>query len=699
MHPNNILAHLQNVSAHPTTFWWYMGDDITAFPTEIFDATYLETLIIHSFHLPSIPKGISKLKNLKGLFIVGLDNPKNILTALPPDFFDLPHLQELCLKNLNLSEMPDTIGNLTQLTSLKLEGLPLRELPESMGNFRQLTELKCTALPNLNKLPSALGNLRNLEKIEIVQLPIKYLPAFSNLPKIKEIKINNTPITALPDAFAVSPVLSKLDVSYNKIEKFPPLYDLPNLESFYANGNPSKEAYVEVLWCEKLRGCNCTLPKEMDDMEMSLSNFVSTLNKYKIQRSSRLSLLYLVSAYKEKIPVIPQVDLLEALLCNDEDFYKPALQEIARRYAAQPRKLSQGCELVAQGDVSFKKAELAQRLEPLGVKYSTKITKNTTHLVVAKKINKTAGWDNPNLVLMTDKDVNQFLKENENQYLVQSPVTETRELNQNVAQMLLSPNEETIQLALQMLDGGGVAKEIITELFLVFKNPQIDSKIRKKAHQLLLLNASPALQERLNFPAQLFNSRVFDDKLKQNIDKYALGTELNFRTVAQHIYNTINIGLPVLFPFLSKEERIELMQQELQKNNYSTDLFFLWLDYANPKKNNDLSVLVPKVKTLTLGGVHLRLLDPLTFSFVNVQSINLRFCQLKKLPEQIKNLQYLQELNISYNQLKEFPKVLLEMLQLKRIHISGNPFALNPNLLPPKEIYELTEDYVLLRKD
>ncbi|MFS7926097.1 putative P-loop containing nucleoside triphosphate hydrolase, leucine-rich repeat domain superfamily [Helianthus anomalus] len=87
-----------------------------------------------------------------------------ILVDLLPE---LPMLRVLSLRNLCISEVPETIGSLKHLRYLDLSKNPITHLPESVGNLYNLQTLLLCDCSNLINLPNNFSKLNNLRHLDI----------------------------------------------------------------------------------------------------------------------------------------------------------------------------------------------------------------------------------------------------------------------------------------------------------------------------------------------------------------------------------------------------------------------------------------------------------------------------------------------------------------------------------------------------
>jgi internalin A len=179
---------------------------------------------------------------------------------------------ELDLRNMQLTELPDSLGQLTQLTELNLSNNQLTTLPDWLGQLSQLRTL--TLFSNqLNSLPESIGQLANLVVLSIFRNKMTTLPnelfainqlqslrigenpftksldflEWRKLINLEELQIDGLGLTALPNWLEQLKNLKLLFIDNNQISDISSLFAThPNLTwlglggSFGEPGNPLK---------------------------------------------------------------------------------------------------------------------------------------------------------------------------------------------------------------------------------------------------------------------------------------------------------------------------------------------------------------------------------------------------------------------------------------------------------------------------
>ena len=146
-------------------------------------------LDLSDLELTELPESLGQLAQLQRL-----DVDNNQLTALPESLGQLAQLQTLDLDNNQLTALPESLGQLTQLQTLFLQGNPLTALPESLG---QLTQLGWLDLPNnqLTTLPESLGQLTQLQWLYLENNQLTALPeSLGQLTKLEVLYLNGNPL-------------------------------------------------------------------------------------------------------------------------------------------------------------------------------------------------------------------------------------------------------------------------------------------------------------------------------------------------------------------------------------------------------------------------------------------------------------------------------------------------------------------------
>lgn len=100
--------------------------------------------------------------------------------------------------------------------------------------------------------------------------------------------------------------------------------------------------------------------------------------------------------------------------------------------------------------------------------------------------------------------------------------------------------------------------------------------------------------------------------------------------------------------------------------------------------NGDISGIfyLPSLENLKIIETPLAsFLLPLGFAPAPLQSLTIKSCGLKQLPEEISMLPRLKEINLSGNELISLPHSTVDLVNLQRLNLDSNKFQLFPDLI------------------
>jgi internalin A len=188
------------------------------------------------------------------------------LTELPDSLGQLTQLTKLDLSHNQLTALPDSLGQLTQLTKLDLSNNQLTSLPDSLGQLTNLVELKIhenlfTSLPNsikyltklkilyskcatLTSMPDSLKQLVQLEELDLGGFQLLSVPDWiKQFRKLKTLFLDDNKLSTVPDWIGELKELERVIFINNNLTNLPPsLAQLDHLESLSLDDNPLNPA-------------------------------------------------------------------------------------------------------------------------------------------------------------------------------------------------------------------------------------------------------------------------------------------------------------------------------------------------------------------------------------------------------------------------------------------------------------------------
>ena len=154
----------------------------------------LETDDLNAQPITVITDQISNLPNLQRLYIKNMD-----ITELPSSIETLTKLVLIDIENTPLETLPPNIGELTKIKNLALMNTRLETLPQSIGKLAKLTVLNLNDNTHLQTLPPSIGQLKKLQNLELANTSLQALPEeLKNITHTVTIAIAGTPIISNP---------------------------------------------------------------------------------------------------------------------------------------------------------------------------------------------------------------------------------------------------------------------------------------------------------------------------------------------------------------------------------------------------------------------------------------------------------------------------------------------------------------------
>jgi Leucine-rich repeat (LRR) protein len=191
-------------------------EKLTDLPEEIFELSWLTALSLDLNQLSTLPDSIIKLQNLRDLFLGG-----NQLGTLPESITQLQNLTRLSLAFNDLSSLPESITQLQNLRDLYLGGNQLSTLPESITQLQNITKLDLRH-NQLSALPASISLLQNLTALDLRGNQIHTLPeSIIQLQNLTTLDLSGNQLHTLPESIRQLQNLTTLDLSNNELVVLP----------------------------------------------------------------------------------------------------------------------------------------------------------------------------------------------------------------------------------------------------------------------------------------------------------------------------------------------------------------------------------------------------------------------------------------------------------------------------------------------
>lgn len=135
--------------------------ELLVFPKEITKLKNLKTLYVTSNYFTEVDNSLANLKKMQKLYLYS-----NKLNDFPNVVLELPELEWLFLNNNQIQFIPETISTLDKVTTLNLSNNKLTDLPKSLSSMKSLKDLDVSE-NDFNEIPKVLYNMYSLEKLRI----------------------------------------------------------------------------------------------------------------------------------------------------------------------------------------------------------------------------------------------------------------------------------------------------------------------------------------------------------------------------------------------------------------------------------------------------------------------------------------------------------------------------------------------------
>ena len=476
--------------------------------------------------------------------------------------------------------------------------------------------MKDLIISKRNVIEKAVFNNTSLEKLTIENSTVALPSEIGLLTNLKELKLVDNTITSLPKE----------------------LFNLDKTFIFFENNKPAPMQEASLLFFDFQWG--------------------------KITKEQAVIYLFLLQNQTDIITKEDINTILQSLDYRIESVRKNAEKVLNKWLPITNIKENSVVTFLGQFDV-LSLNDIAHRLDNLSIKYQTKITAKTTHVVLCNepKVN-TLKLDFETTIITTEDNFLNWLNKADIQYLT-SNNDENEDALENVSEMLLSGNDENIELAIQMMKTHGVSKRLLGDLFIFFNRSSKDQKYFRKAKNLFKKNAP---EELLTF-------------LKEKGERH---------------YNTYEIPYwhDDFYSFLKKTDFMDRMQIALalckekyykmskelkqEKKALLTLIENEILDISQLGKIPEKLIEIKGFSTLICRAIYGNVIKefPSWFSDLPIQRLDL-YEQTLKLPESFRNFKSLTHLCLPTN-LEEFPKVITQIATLEVLEMSMKQFELVP---------------------
>lgn len=576
------------------------------------------------------------------------------LRTLPPEIGEMKNLKELFITSCHRFQgFPSEVINLNILKRLQLSLGSQELLPKNLNLLKSVERLSLTYQSYTRKTDwKMLGDLVNLQSLDMSSslTSLRSVPEIiKQLPELRFLYLANNNLRQLPDFFRELKTLQILDLSGNFFTKFPkPLVELTNLETLCINAQA-----IDCLPAELLAMPNLMVLRITGKDNRRFPN-VALMEKLFLQTQKRC----LSDAYKnfilevlkqpQQIDQMDEAELLDVLNSDIEPLCVQALVVLERLLRERPdiKKPEAGCRVVFKGKIGGKKSQLKNRIKSLNLQTGVSLSKDTTHLVLGQFPDLT--WRDlekmPQLTLLTENMLLQYLNQLEMPYLLDENTADTSEEQvENIRALLHSHQDDNILLAFEILHGGGFPPELLSDIFLVYKETS-NAKIRREALHFVNQFGPPEFGLAVKRRLSIFSRWTGEATICKNLRYYCEQGGLDKMRVLQHVYKKIGRGTSFALLHLSTAEKKAFFAEQLKDGI---------LDLSNLELTelpSDLPLL-GDIRVLRLSGNHFTELPSIVYhSLPSLRELELRSMPyLQQFPYSCLSIDSLELLIVSTN--------------------------------------------------
>ncbi len=631
---------------------------------DVLNIKFQNTKKIPSIHAP----------NLRSYYIEG-DEIESI-----SDFSDCENIKYISFKTPKLKECP-SIVHCKKLSNIELESnnadFPIFPSEPThydsilINNFTMTADfpaittnqLKLSNIDKLEELPNFGGT--NVHTIEFNNLPNLQNLASLNLDECKQLyylTLRNIPLEVISEVNRPS-----------KIEYFN-----------YSDTNSSLTKDFEVLTRIKPKNfrVDSFLVSKSDKVQKKVDRFISSLASSKLSLDDKKYFFEyffpIFSKNSTKKSDFSKTEIFKLGLINNTDIKKIVneltFSKIEEDLAKSP--ISANIKIAVVGTTGTKKTEYKNKFKEINIEYHTKVTKDTTHIIIGKNVKDFTLSEELNWV--SEQAITSYLNDKSTPYLLEEEENNTENLK-NIQSLLLA-GEDNALLGLELLSSGGVPQESLLHL-LIAQKTDTNKKVKDKARKLLLANAGLDYEKALTDRGRFTSTKSEKDLSKHLKTLHKKAPGIDWLEFANLYLQKTGKGHRFIFDFAKKEnptrqrifneicqgDHLDLYKTLIKEvpdfmNYYSVESFF---EEKIPEEVFERITLT----SLSLKGFCLISAPKELTKLQKLKTLDLSFNRLKSLSNSLLSLTNLEELILDENEIINFPTNITILKNLKKVSL------------------------------
>ncbi|MDJ1471058.1 leucine-rich repeat domain-containing protein [Xanthocytophaga flava] len=451
-----------------------------------------------SSHFKYLPDFINGLTNLRRLDI----KIKGSMSMSKKAFVTLLKLEEFFLE---LSEPP--VSNTIHLLMRNLFQLPVIKTisirsayeghkketeiikPEQYTIIRRLVSIQKIILHNLNlrHLPAALQECENLEVLDISDNDISIFPGY--LSKLKKLTLNGNRTIDLDQILTyLNPgTLQELTICNCNLTELPAqIGRFRQLKYLYLSDNPLQKFPIEIARLENIVYIYKAINNSAIKFGQPVSDFIAYMRDRSFSEEDKKRAYALLLLNASNMDDASALDIIPFLTEKRPALVKNTLFQLEKKVVdsiSATENPSSLCICLFGIVEGMSTRELKEKCKKQSIQLESTLTDKTTHILIGKGISEeqVQQVQQSSLPLVTGTQLKSYLEKLDTPFLKESDThTQT-----NLTRLLISVEPANIQLALEMINQGGLPDSVLYTLVLVVLQKELDSKIKKKAMTVL----------------------------------------------------------------------------------------------------------------------------------------------------------------------------------------------------------------------
>jgi Leucine-rich repeat (LRR) protein len=531
-----------------------------------------------------------------------------------------------------LSAIPEDILNQADLVYklLDLSYNKIEQLEDTVAELKFLKKLDLSS-NQLETLPDSFSALQNLEVLNLANNQLDIFPiVLTKLPKLRTLNLKGNSINLLPPEIANLQELNLLEVGFNRLNSLPPeLAKIKSLKALICTNNQF-DVFPEVLLeMEQLENVmHLDLGSWLELPTHNLDLLFKALRHLKKQKASlktkkaAFEILFTETSTQER------ADILPLLLVNYVAFSQMVRTYIVNNYSSPLRDDS---VISILGTTEWMDVEELDDSKVL----INEVQPSTTHIVLGRTISKQLlELLNDALFFVSEKEVLTFLSPKQ-------PADWLKEHHNKLLDLLMSSQNENVELAIQLSKDNELLDDMLTELLMAYTTVDTGNDRLRSSIKEVFYRRIPGF-EYLTLPNasfQFYTSSKTEHYIFQGIKNITNQTDSwDGLKIAHHLFEKHGVAYTYILEYSPIDAEEEWLKQFLEGDTMSL--------ISLPKLNR-----LPKSMPC----------------FSRIRRLNLRACNFRQFPD---------------------VKLLLQLPNLEEIDLRENPIS-----FVPRDLFELISDY------